>query len=177
MLDYRFYYRLIHFLKLTNKCSWKILSHFSVLIEGPKNTPYEDGLFAFDLQLGHDYPRTPPLCHYISYCSDRLNPNLYEDGKVCVSLLGTWSGKGTEVWTSASNLLQVIVSLQGLILVDEPYFNEAGYEKQRGELIFFYFCCLFIENMIFSIISLNLSILLVCQMPIDLHSNWKILQF
>jgi ubiquitin-conjugating enzyme E2 O len=63
------------------------LDLLSVLIEGPKNTPYEDGLFAFDIQLGHDYPSSPPLCHYISYCSDRLNPNLYEDGKVCVSLL------------------------------------------------------------------------------------------
>lgn len=111
------------------------LDLLSVLIEGPKNTPYEDGLFAFDIQLGHDYPSSPPLCHYISYCSDRLNPNLYEDGKVCVSLLGTWSGRGSEVWCpNSSTLLQVIVSIQGLILVDEPYYNEAGYEKQRGEL-------------------------------------------
>ncbi|XP_050071796.1 (E3-independent) E2 ubiquitin-conjugating enzyme UBE2O [Anopheles maculipalpis] len=108
------------------------LDLLSVMIEGPKNTPYEDGLFLFDIQLGLDYPRTPPLCHYISYCTDRLNPNLYEDGKVCVSLLGTWSGKGTEVWGPSSTLLQVIVSIQGLILVAEPYFNEAGYEKLRG---------------------------------------------
>uniref|UniRef100_A0A182LUL4 UBC core domain-containing protein n=1 Tax=Anopheles culicifacies TaxID=139723 RepID=A0A182LUL4_9DIPT len=108
------------------------LDLLSVMIEGPKKTPYEDGLFLFDIQLGLDYPRAPPLCHYISYCSDRLNPNLYEDGKVCVSLLGTWSGKGTEVWGPSSTLLQVIVSIQGLILVAEPYFNEAGYEKLRG---------------------------------------------
>lgn len=109
------------------------LDLLSVLIKGPKYTPYEDGLFAFDIQLGHDYPVSPPMCHYISYCSDRLNPNLYEDGKVCVSLLGTWSGRGSEVWCpNSSTLLQVIVSIQGLILVDEPYYNEAGYEKQRG---------------------------------------------
>lgn len=86
---------------------------FSVMIRGPEKTPYEDGLFFFDLQLSPDYPRTPPHCHYISYCSDRLNPNLYEEGKVCVSLLGTWDGKGTEVWMPTSNLLQVIVSIQG----------------------------------------------------------------
>lgn len=111
------------------------LDLLSVLIEGPKNTPYEDGLFAFDIQLGHDYPSSPPLCHFLSYCSDRLNPNLYEDGKVCVSLLGTWSGRGSEVWCpNSSTLLQVIVSIQGLILVDEPYYNEAGYEKQRGKI-------------------------------------------
>ncbi|RXG70171.1 (E3-independent) E2 ubiquitin-conjugating enzyme [Armadillidium vulgare] len=105
---------------------------YSVMIRGPERTPYEGGLFFFDFQLSADYPRAPPLCHYVTYCSDKLNPNLYEDGKVCVSLLGTWSGKGTEVWTSQSNLLQVIISIQGLILVSEPYFNEAGYERQKG---------------------------------------------
>jgi len=105
---------------------------FSAMIHGPKNTPYEDGIFFFDFQLGCDYPTLPPSCHYISYCTDRLNPNLYEEGKVCVSLLGTWSGKGTETWTPDSNLLQLLVSIQGLILVREPYFNEAGYEKQKG---------------------------------------------
>lgn len=111
------------------------LDLLSVMIEGPKKTPYEDGLFFFDFQLGKDYPRAPPLCHYISFCSDRLNPNLYEDGKVCVSLLGTWPGKGSEMWSASSTLLQVIVSIQGLILVAEPYYNEAGYEKQRGKFL------------------------------------------
>jgi ubiquitin-conjugating enzyme E2 O len=54
----------------------------SVMIAGPSKTPYEGGLFVFDVQLGGEYPRAPPLCHYHSYCTDRLNPNLYEDGKV-----------------------------------------------------------------------------------------------
>ncbi|KAF2904790.1 hypothetical protein ILUMI_01386 [Ignelater luminosus] len=102
----------------------------SVMIKGPSKTPYEDGLFLFDLQLSQDYPRSPPLCHYVSYSSERLNPNLYVEGKVCISLLGTWMGRGTEVWNTNSTLLQLIVSIQGLILVSEPYYNEAGYEKQ-----------------------------------------------
>ncbi|KAJ8934016.1 hypothetical protein NQ314_013652 [Rhamnusium bicolor] len=102
----------------------------SVMIRGPAKTPYEDGLFLFDIQLSPDYPRSPPLVHYISYSTERLNPNLYVEGKVCVSLLGTWMGRGTEVWGPKSTLLQLIVSIQGLILVSEPYYNEAGYEKQ-----------------------------------------------
>lgn len=109
------------------------LDLLSVMIEGPKKTPYEDGVFLFDIQLGSEYPEEPPSCHYVSYCHDRLNPNLYEEGRVCVSLLGTWTGKGTEKWGANSSLLQLIVSIQGLILVAEPYFNEAGYEKQVGE--------------------------------------------
>ncbi|KAL3877586.1 hypothetical protein ACJMK2_035282 [Sinanodonta woodiana] len=105
---------------------------YSALIIGPARTPYEDGLFCFDIKLPINYPNSPPLFHYLSYCSERLNPNLYDDGKVCVSLLGTWTGRGNEMWMSKSNLLQVLVSIQGLILVSEPYYNEAGYERQRG---------------------------------------------
>ncbi|EDW98167.1 (E3-independent) E2 ubiquitin-conjugating enzyme UBE2O isoform X1 [Drosophila yakuba] len=104
----------------------------SVMMVGPKRTPYQNALFFFDFQIGRDYPKSPPVCHYISYCTERLNPNLYEGGKVCVSLLGTWSGRDSEVWSASSTMLQVLVSIQGLILVDEPYYNEAGYEKQRG---------------------------------------------
>lgn len=88
---------------------------YSVMIEGPEKTPYEDGLFLFDIHLPPAYPSVPPLVHYIAFCTDRLNPNLYEEGKVCVSLLGTWNGKGTEVWTTSSSLLQLLVSIQGML--------------------------------------------------------------
>ena len=46
----------------------------------------------------------------------RINPNLYETGNVCLSLLGTWSGKeDSEEWTCNSNLLQLVVSIQGTL--------------------------------------------------------------
>lgn len=66
---------------------------FSALVKGPTRTPYEDGLYLFDIQLPNIYPAVPPLFRYLSQCSGRLNPNLYDNGKVCVSLLGTWIGK------------------------------------------------------------------------------------
>ncbi|CAH1713628.1 unnamed protein product [Aphis gossypii] len=107
---------------------------FSIMIRGPEKTPYAGGLFLFDVKIPPTYPIQPPLCHYYSYCDDRLNPNLYEDGKVCLSLLGTWSGHGVELWSpNNSNLLQLLVSIQGLILVSEPYYNEAGFDSQRGQ--------------------------------------------
>ena len=56
-------------------------------------------------------------------CAD---PNLYNCGKVCLSLLGTWSGDAGESWTLESTLLQVFVSIQALIFVKEPYFNEVS---------------------------------------------------
>lgn len=63
----------------------------------------------------------------------RVNPNLYESGRVCLSLLNTWTGTGTEVWNpDSSSILQVLLSLQALVLNEKPYFNEAGYDKQIG---------------------------------------------
>ena len=88
---------------------------FSAMVIGPESTPYEDCPFFFEIMIPSDYPNSPPLMHYQSFCSDRLNPNLYENGKVCVSLLGTWSGSGSEVWNpKVSNLLQVLLSIQGI---------------------------------------------------------------
>jgi len=103
-----------------------------VLVKGPEGTPYAHSLFVFDVALPPEYPDCPPKLHYHSF-GDRVNPNLYENGKVCLSLLGTWAGKGVEKWNNkSSSLLQVLVSIQGLILTPEPYFNEPGYEVERG---------------------------------------------
>ncbi|CAK5063285.1 unnamed protein product [Meloidogyne enterolobii] len=61
------------------------------------------------------------------------DPNLYDDGNVCLSILNTWRGRPEERWNAdTSSLLQVLVSIQSLILVNEPYFNEPGYERWRN---------------------------------------------
>ena len=46
---------------------------------------------------------------------------------------GTWSGRAGENWDpAASNILQVLISIQGLVLVDNPFYLEPGFEKQAG---------------------------------------------
>uniref|UniRef100_A0A0D9UWA6 E2 ubiquitin-conjugating enzyme n=1 Tax=Leersia perrieri TaxID=77586 RepID=A0A0D9UWA6_9ORYZ len=112
---------------------WTILEkNLPAVIIGASGTPYQDGLFFFDFHLPPEYPQVPPSAYYHSG-GLRVNPNLYVDGKVCLSLLNTWTGRGNEVWDpSSSSILQVLVSLQGLVLNEKPYFNEAGYEKQVG---------------------------------------------
>lgn len=105
---------------------------------GPEGTPYSEALFFFDVHLPPTYPQVPPAVRFWSF-GENLNPNLYENGKVCLSLLGTWSGKDSETWSpERSNLLQVLVSILGLVLNTEPYYNEPGFERERdtpqGEL-------------------------------------------
>lgn len=105
------------------------LDIFRVLIVGPTGTPYELAPFIIDFWLGGDFPASPPVAYFHSWTNGqgRINPNLYEDGKICLSILGTWPGKGNdENWDSQrSSLLQVLVSLVGLVLVKEPYYSES----------------------------------------------------
>ena len=57
----------------------------------------------------------------------QINPNLYACGRVCLSLLDTWVGTGCEKWNpDNSTMLQVLVSIQALVLNAKPFFNEAG---------------------------------------------------
>ncbi|MED6143539.1 ubiquitin-conjugating enzyme [Stylosanthes scabra] len=102
------------------------------VIIGAVGTPYHDGLFFFDVFFPSGYPNVPPQVYYHSG-GLRLNPNLYNCGKVCLSLLNTWSGNKNEKWLPGfSTILQVLVSIQGLILNTKPYFNEPGYAHLSG---------------------------------------------
>ncbi|KAF4602410.1 hypothetical protein EYR40_005617 [Pleurotus pulmonarius] len=97
------------------------------LITGPEGTPY-----LFDIFLGSSYNQSPPSVKYMTTNGGkfRFNPNLYADGKVCLSLLGTWAGPG---WVAGrSTLLQVLISIQSMILCDEPYLNEPGWASSGG---------------------------------------------
>ncbi|KIW08638.1 uncharacterized protein PV09_00594 [Verruconis gallopava] len=107
-----------------------------VLIVGPLGTPYEYAPFLIDIRIPPEYPSEPPNTYFHSWTSGQgpVNPNLYENGKICLSLLGTWhAGEKGEAWSaSRSTILQVLVSILGLVLVKEPYYNEAGFEARAG---------------------------------------------
>jgi len=95
-----------------------------------------DIIFLFT--LFNSIPTTGPFFSWqqVHYHSGglRLNPNLYADGKVCLSLLNTWSGSKNQKWTpGVSTMLQVLVSIQGLILNAKPYFNEPGWAPSKGK--------------------------------------------
>ncbi|EEF43104.1 putative ubiquitin-conjugating enzyme E2 38 [Ricinus communis] len=95
-------------------------------ILGANGTPYHDNIFFFDIAFPFNYPDEPPSVYYRSHGLN-LNPNLYAHGYVCLSLLNTWYGDPQENWVpSESSILQVLISLQGLVLNAKPYFNEPG---------------------------------------------------
>ena len=105
------------------------------LLTAPTQTPYSLGLFCFDIFVPDAYPLVPPKMQLLTTGRGtvRFSPNLYADGKVCLSLLNTWNGPR---WNpNHSTLLQCLVSLQGLILgVEHPYYLEPGHGGWEGKI-------------------------------------------
>ena len=105
------------------------IQHIKALIIGPADTPYENGFYFFNIDFPNDYPFSPPKVKFLTYeAGIRFNPNLYTNGKVCLSILGTWSGPG---WTTCLNLNTILLSIQSL-LNENPLVNEPGFENETG---------------------------------------------
>ncbi|KAI8614475.1 ubiquitin-conjugating enzyme/RWD-like protein [Chytriomyces sp. MP71] len=106
------------------------IDKWKIIITGPLGTPYAYGCFEFHAAMPTSYPAVPPQVTFVTTSQGRMrfNPNLYHDGRVCLSVLNTWDGTSEQRWQPhKSTLLQVLVSLQSLVLVEHPYFNEPGY--------------------------------------------------
>jgi ubiquitin-conjugating enzyme E2 Z len=101
------------------------------MIVGPKDTPYFGGFYFFEMSYPVDYPHSPPKVKYWTNGSDvRFNPNLYKCGKVCISLLNTWSG---EQWTSCQTISTILLTLCTL-LCENPLLNEPGVKKDNPDI-------------------------------------------
>jgi ubiquitin-protein ligase len=93
------------------------------MIIGPAGTPYADCPLVYDIEYPKDYPHEPPKVVFItSDGATRFHPNMYVDGKVCLSILGTWSGPK---WSPALTTVSVMATIQSL-LDENPLRNEPG---------------------------------------------------
>lgn len=123
-------------------CEDNINNIYAMLL-GPENTPYEKGFYFFKLEYPKNYPMEPPLVTYYTQgmlknassknmYAIRFNPNLYTCGKVCLSMLNTWSGPG---WVPTNTISNVLVAIQALVLNEEPLRNEPGFENSDIKII------------------------------------------
>ncbi len=101
-------------------------------IVGPEDTPYAGGLFVFRVAFPADYPAQAPKVKLLTTGGGtvRFNPNLYMNGKVCLSILGTWSGPG---WSSSQSLASVLLSIQSLLNA-HPAHNEPGFSATSSKI-------------------------------------------
>ena len=116
------------------------------VIVGAAGTPYHDGLFFFDFSFPPDYPNSPPNAHYHAH-GMRLNPNLYSNGKICLSLLNTWIGEKEARWNPRSSTIpRFWCHSKDLFLIGNPstmsrvvlYFVIKSYQGAITTRFFFY---------------------------------------
>ena len=131
-----------------------MLKGYSLVI-GPSDTIYADGFYLFEWSFPYNYPFSPPKLKFMT--SDgvtRFHPNLYRNGKVCLSLLNTWKG---EQWTSCQTIRSILLTLITLFH-NKPLLNEPGFTAAHSDFLPYnklikYANC---KSAIFGIISENL---------------------
>lgn len=57
---------------------------WQVTVMGPPDTLYEGGFFTCNMTFPNDYPNSPPK---VKFVSEMWHPNVYQDGRVCISIL------------------------------------------------------------------------------------------
>lgn len=76
-----------------------------IILRGPSETPYENGLFVLDVKFSSEYPFTSPS---IYFGTPILHPNVANNGRICIDIL-------QNKWSSAFSLLSVILSISSLL--------------------------------------------------------------
>lgn len=107
-----------------------ILRGYALIIPTTES-PYQYGNYLFIVDFPSNYPFAPPkLTFMTNNGTTRFHPNLYRNGKVCLSLLNTWKG---DQWTSCNTLTSVLMNI--LTLFNEnPFLSEPGINENHIEM-------------------------------------------
>ncbi|KAL3318516.1 Ubiquitin-conjugating enzyme E2 A [Cichlidogyrus casuarinus] len=94
---------------------------WNAIIFGPKETPFEDGIFRLRLEFSEEYPNKPPR---VQFKCNIFHPNVYTDGSICLDILST-------NWSPTYDVLAILTSIQSLL--NEPNPNSPA-NSVAGEL-------------------------------------------
>lgn len=86
------------------------MRHFSVILSGPAETPYENGTFKLELFLPAEYPMAPPKVRFLTKI---YHPNIDKLGRICLDIL-------KDKWSPALQIRTVLLSIQALLSTPEP---------------------------------------------------------
>lgn len=82
------------------------------LLSGPVDTCYEGGLFSATLSFPSDYPLNPPV---MKFTTPIFHPNVYKDGKVCISILHA-PGDDPNMYETAAERWSPIQSVEKILI-------------------------------------------------------------
>lgn len=99
------------------------IQEWEIYVIGPPETPYENGIYKAHMRFPDEYPMKPPS---IQFMCDMLHPNIYRDGKVCISTLQLGPDGQDSVghfWRPVLGIEQAILSVVSLLSdpnIDDP---------------------------------------------------------
>jgi len=95
---------------------------WEIMIMGPPDTPYEGGFFQATMEFPRDYPNMPPKLKFERVGSECFyHPNVYEDGRVCISILhppgeDSWGYESaSERWLPVHTVESILISVLSMI--------------------------------------------------------------
>ena len=86
---------------------------FSVCLNGPPKSPYEEGKYELNIKIPTEYPFLPPK---IVFTTKIFHPNIDKYGNICIDIL-------KEAWSPSLQLSSVLLSISTLLdnpNVDDP---------------------------------------------------------
>jgi ubiquitin-protein ligase len=99
------------YLKLNNNLDY---GNMQLMIIGPSNTPYVNGLYHFSMEF-KNYPYTAPIVYHSSNSSITISPYININGTLNINFLTKWSNQ--------SNLLLLLSNIRDTIFITEPFQN------------------------------------------------------
>eukprot|EP01026_Neomeris_dumetosa_P042313 TRINITY_DN3523_c0_g2_i3.p3 TRINITY_DN3523_c0_g2~~TRINITY_DN3523_c0_g2_i3.p3 ORF type:complete len:158 (-),score=11.16 TRINITY_DN3523_c0_g2_i3:324-797(-) len=86
------------------------LYQWTAKIEGPKETPYEGGVFFLDIKFPASYPFKAPS---LTFRTRVYHCNINKQGKICLDIL-------KDQWSPALTISKVLLSVQQLLADPNP---------------------------------------------------------
>lgn len=84
--------------------------HWKATIEGPSESPYENGLFELEIRFPYDYPFCPPN---VIFKTPIYHPNINEKGGICVDIL-------MNNWRPVLTVPEILLSIMSLLTDPNP---------------------------------------------------------
>lgn len=86
------------------------IMYWKAMVFGPKETPWEGGIFGLQLCFDNEYPNRPPK---VKFLRDLFHPNIYTDGHICLDVL-------QKNWSPTFDILTILTSVQSLLTDPNP---------------------------------------------------------
>lgn len=97
------------------------LFKWNIIIIGPKDSPYEGGIFNCKIEFPNNFPLKPPV---FTFLDDIYHPNIYTNGKVCISILHQPGNdvygyeSSAERWRPVHTINSILISI--ICLLGDP---------------------------------------------------------